>query len=359
MSSKPISDSRRQYLTKVEEEFPESLILGETRFTKKISMRYGENPNYPAAFYIEAEATGPNMANMEVLQAGTKGLSFINVADMDLGQRLLVKLNSIYPHDSLAVMVKHEMPSAVAKASSPLEAFLKAWGCDPLANFGSVNVFNFEVDESLALRLIESPRNIEVIYAPAYRPEALKVLANRKTLRVCRMAPLDSPSKDNGLEVKRVAGGLLIQKRFDSKITSPEAIDVVSERKPTLEEVEAAIFNWIVACFTRSNAVVIGQKDKVHGIGSGQRSRIDAAENAIRLSQRGYGPQGCVLASDAFMPFTDVVDLAAASGITTVIAPLGSIRDEEVIRRADELHLAFLVTRRPGETDSERAFLHR
>ncbi|MCX7974464.1 MAG: hypothetical protein N3B16_08180 [Candidatus Aminicenantes bacterium] len=359
MKTKSSSEARRQYLTKVKEEFPETMIVGETKFIKKISMRYGENPGYPAAFYVEAEASGPNMATMEILQEGTKGLSYINVADMDLGQRLLLKLHSIYPEDAIAVLVKHEMPSGVARAKKPIEAFELAWGCDSLSNFGSVNVFNFEVNEELAPLLIESARNIEVIYAPSFTPEALAILANRKTLRLCRMAPLNQPACDNGLEIKRLAGGLLVQKRFDSKITSPSAIDVVSLRKPTEEEIEAALFNWIVACFTRSNAVVIGQKDKIHGIGSGQRSRIDAAENAIRLSRRGYGPQGCVLASDAFMPFSDVVELAAANGITAVIAPLGSIRDDEVLRRADELNLAFLVTRKPGEIDSERAFLHR
>jgi phosphoribosylaminoimidazolecarboxamide formyltransferase/IMP cyclohydrolase len=123
--------------------------------------------------------------------------------------------------------------------------------------------------------------------------------------------------------------------------------------------VEAAVFNWTVACFTRSNAIVIGRMDKVHGIGSGQRSRIDAADCAIRFSRRGYGPEGCVLASDAFMPFPDVVELAAQNGITALIYPLGSVRDQEVIDRANELGLAMIITRRPGETDSERSFLHR
>lgn len=360
MSSKPGQEARRQYSTKVKEEFPETLLVGETRFVKKISMRYGENPGYPAAFYVEEGATGANMATMEILQEGTKGLSYINVADMDLGQRLLLKLTSIYPGERVAVMVKHEMPSGVAKAENPKEAFLRAWGCDSLSNFGSVNVFNFEVDGELATLLTESARNIEVVYAPGYTPEALQVLSRRKTLRVCRMpSPHEAPSFDNGIEIKRVAGGLLVQKRFDSRIVGPQEVDVVSKRSPSPEEIQAAIFNWVVACFTRSNAVVIGQKDKVHGIGSGQRSRIDAAEQAIRLSRRGYGPKECVLASDAFMPFPDVVELAAASGITAVIAPLGSIRDEEVIKRADELNLAFMVTRRPGQVDSERAFLHR
>ncbi|MQY61637.1 hypothetical protein GH153_07380, partial [bacterium] len=134
--------------------------------------------------------------------------------------------------------------------------------------------------------------NIEVVYAPDFTSEALEVLASRKPLRLVKMgAALETKASDSGLEFKRVAGGILVQKRFDSKIISLESIDVVSERKATQEEIEAAIFNWNIACFTRSNAIVIGQEDKVHGIGSGQRSRIDAAETAIRYSRRGYGPE--------------------------------------------------------------------
>ncbi len=358
--SKPERTARSQYQTKVREDFPEVLRLGDDTFVKKFPMRYGENPGYPAAFYQEEGATGPNMGHLEVLQEGSKGLSYINVGDMDLGQRLARKLVQIFPERQAAVIIKHEMPSGVALGDDAVGAFEKAWGCDPLSSFGGVDVFSFRVTEPLARLLVESPRNVEVVYAPDFAPEALEVLTMRKVLRVVKMgAPLDRPAVDNGLEVKRVAGGLLVQKRFDSRIVSPESVDVVSKRKPGPEEVRAALFNWTVACFTRSNAVVVGAADKTHGIGSGQRSRIDSAEDAIRVSRRGYGPEGCVLASDAFMPFPDVVELAAKNGITAVIYPLGSIKDQEVIDKADELGLAMIVTRRPGEVDSERCFLHR
>jgi len=360
MSDQPDRTARSQYSARVREDFPEVLECGGTRFVKKFPMRYGENPGYPAAFYQEEGAAGPNLGHLTVLQEGTKGLSYINVGDMDLGQRLARKLTQIHPGRSVAVIVKHEMPSGVALGASPQEAFEKAWASDALSNFGSVDVFNGRVTEPLARLLVESPRNIEVVYAPDYAPEALDVLATRKVLRVVRMgAALDAPAADNGLELKRVAGGLLVQKRFDSKITSPDAVESVSVRPPTAAELQAAVFNWTVACFTRSNAVIIGTADKTHGIGSGQRSRIDAAEDAIRLSRRGYGPEGCVLASDAFMPFPDVVELAARHGITAIIYPLGSVKDQEVIARANELGLAMIITRRPGEVDSERCFLHR
>jgi phosphoribosylaminoimidazolecarboxamide formyltransferase/IMP cyclohydrolase len=360
--SHPTDDkaARKQYFTKVQEDFPEILCFGELSFLKRLSMRYGENPGYPAAFYIEEKASGPNMATMTVLQEGSKGLGYINVGDMDLGQRLAAKLTSIYPDRKIAVLIKHEMPSGVALADSPVEAFEKAWGTDPLSNFGSVDVFNFEVDEPLARLLVESPRNIEVVYAPGFAPAALEILATRKPLRVVRMgAPLSEPAADNGLEFKRVAGGLLLQQRFDSRIVSADSVDVVSRRAPTAAEIQAAILAWNVAAFTRSNAIVLATADRIHGIGSGQRSRIDAAEDAIRLSRRGYGPSGCVLASDAFMPFPDVVELAGRSGITALIYPLGSVKDQDVIAKADELGLAMIVTRKPGETDCERCFLHR
>ena len=352
--------SRLQYSTKVKEEFPDSLPLGGVEFRKRFSMRYGENPGYPAAFYAEEGAAGPNMATMEVLQEGTRGLSYINVGDMDLGQRLVRKLTEVRPGRSVCALIKHEMPSGVAVGETVEEAFDRAWGSDALSNFGSVDVFNGRLTEPVARRLVESARNIEVVYAPEYAPEALEVLGSRKTLRVVKMggAP-GEPAEDNGWEIKRVAGGLLVQVRFDSKIRNAADVDVVSVRKPSAEEIEAAVFMWIVACFTRSNAIVIGDRDKVRGIGSGQRSRIDAADCAIRFSRRGYGPEGCVMASDAFMPFPDVVELAARNGITAIIYPLGSIRDQEVIDRANALGLSMIITRKPGQADSERGFLHR
>ncbi|HPW18160.1 MAG TPA: hypothetical protein PLP83_07250 [Candidatus Aminicenantes bacterium] len=358
--SEPERTARSQYQAKVREDFPETLRVGESAFVKKFPMRYGENPGTPAAFYQEVGAEGPNMGRIEVLQEGTKGLSYINVGDMDLGQRLARKLVQVFPGRQACVIIKHEMPSGVALGDEAVATFEKAWGCDPLSNFGGVVVVGYRVTAALARLLAESPRNVEVVYAPDFAADALEALAARKVLRVVKMgAALDAPSVDSGLELKRVAGGLLVQKRFDSKIVSAESVDVVSKRRPGPEEVRAALFNWTVACFTRSNAVVIGTGDKTHGIGSGQRSRVDSAEDAIRLSRRGYGPEGCVLASDAFMPFPDVVELAGRNGISAIIYPLGSVRDREVIDKADELGLAMIATRKPGEVDSERCFLHR
>lgn len=356
----PFKESRKQYSSRVKEDFPEEMFVGPARFVKKIPMRYGENPGTPAAFYVEDGAAGATMAGFAVLQEGTKGLSYINVADMDLGQRLTRKLTLLAPNKKVCVLIKHEMPSAAALGEEEVETFDKGWNSDPLSNFGSVDVFNHTVTAGLAQKLVESVRNVEVVYAPGYTEEALAVLAGRKVLRVVKMpaAPAEAPV-DNGWEFKRVAGGLLLQKRQETRIMAPEMVDVVSKRIPSSEEISAALLAWNVACFTRSNAVVIASADKIHGIGSGQRSRIDAADCAVRFSRRGYGPQGCFMASDAFMPFPDVVELAAENGVTGIIYPLGSIRDQEVIDRADALGLAMVVTRRPGETDCERCFLHR
>ncbi|MBN1938886.1 MAG: hypothetical protein JW843_04825 [Candidatus Aminicenantes bacterium] len=356
----PDKAARKQYFTKVKEDFPEILPFGSGQFRKRMSMRYGENPGYPAAFYAEEGASGPNMATLEVLQEGSKGLGYINVGDMDLGQRLARKLTAVFPGKTAVVLIKHEIPSGVALGDDLLETFEKAWNADSLSNFGSVDVFNVPVTPAVARLLVESPRNIEVVYAPGFEEGVLEILASRKPLRVVRMGgSMTDPAEDNGLEVKRVSGGLLVQKRFDSKIVSPADIDVVSRRKPSDNEVQAALLAWNVAAYTRSNAVVIGTRDRIHGIGSGQRSRIDSAEDAIRISRRGYGPDGCVLASDAFMPFPDVVELAGKTGLSAIIYPLGSVRDQEVISRADELGLAMIVTRKPGEIDCERCFLHR
>ncbi len=351
--------TRKQYRTKVKEEFPDTLNIGNLKFKKKLSMRYGENPGYPAAFYTEEGASGPNMSTMRVIQEGAKGLGYINVGDMDLGQRLIKKLSDIY-NRHICALIKHEMPSGVAMGNESENVFEKAWKCDPLSNFGSVDVFNYKTDEELAKNIVEKGRNVEVVYAPEFTPEAIEIFATRKPLRVVKMGSFfDKPSVDENLEFKRVAGGLLVQKRFNSRIVSCESVEVVSERNPTPDEIDAAIFNWNVACFTRSNAVIIGMKDKVHGIGSGQRSRIDSAEDAIKFSKRGYGCEGCVMASDAFMPFPDVVEIAAKNKITSIIYPLGSIRDKEVIDKANEYNIAMIITKKPDEENSERCFLHR
>ena len=357
-------ERREQYNRKVEEDFPDRLSIGD--FTKKLSLRYGQNPGSSAAFYSEAGATGA-MADFEILKSGKNGLGFINVADMDLGQRVVRTLHDLHNTEGLVAccIVKHEIPSGVAMGTESYNIFVNAYDSDPLSNFGGVHVFSGQVSEKLAELLIEKERNAEVVYAPSFTPEALEILSKRNSLRVVKMPDINAVSIDNGLEYKRVEGGMLVERRQKLRTLTPNDIEIVSERKPSDQEVSAALFNWTVAFYTRSNAVVIGTEYKTHGIGSGQRSRIDAAEQAIYFANgrngknKGHGSKGTFMASDAFMPATDVVEIAANAGATGIIYPLGSVKDQEVIDVANKKGLSMIATRKPGTQDCERVFLHR
>ncbi|MEK6852319.1 MAG: hypothetical protein AABX59_00415 [Nanoarchaeota archaeon] len=355
------SRAREQYKRPVDEHFPERLEM--PGFRKALPLRYGHNPRGPAAFYVEDGASGSNMSSFKVPQAG-KGLGYINVGDMDLGQRVVREIQLLKPEAVPYCIVKHEIPSGVALSADVNSAFEKAWGCDSLSSFGGVHVTHGTVDKSLAERLIDREFFVEVIYAPNFTAEALEILRSREALRVVQMPKPDQSPIDNGLEYKRVAGGMLVESRTPSRILFPEDLECIAG-KPTSEDYEAALLMWQVARWTRSNAVVIGTADRTHGIGAGQQSRIDAAYMAIRKANGrdntnlAYGSQGAVLASDGFFVQNDVVKLAADNGVRGVVAPLGSVNDEVIIAEADRRGLFFLATRRKGEQDSERGFLHR
>jgi AICAR transformylase/IMP cyclohydrolase PurH len=366
---KPDKGAKGQYSAKVEEDFPEVLPVGGTIFRKSMSLRYGFNPGCPAALYVEEGASGPNVAGMKVLQAGSKGLGFINVEDFDYSTRIVEKLQRVFREKAAVAVMKHVNPSGVGLAETVErayeialeEAYHKAWDCDPLSAFGSVDCFSGEVNGKVAEYLIEPQRNVEVVVAPCYTPEALDILKTRAPLRVVQTPDFSEETVDNGLEYKRVRGGLLVQKRFDSQVVSPANVAVVSTRQPTEEEMQACIFNWLVAGFCRSNTIVLGRHDRTVGIGTGQMSRIDAAELAVKnANKKSDGARGCVMASDAYMPFTDVAELAGAEGVTAIIWPLGSNNDGKVIEKGNELGLAMLATRYdPSKPDQyERCFDH-
>ena len=353
--------AKGQYSKKVEEDFPGEIMLGDKRFIKRIPLRYGFNPGCPAAFYEEEGASGTNLAGIEVLQEGTKGLGFINMEDMDYSLRIVEKMQIVFPGKECAAVMKHVNPSGVGLADTVEEAYHKAWDCDSLSAFGSVDCFSGEVGADLAKYLADKNRNVEVVVAPAYTPEALEVLATREPLRVVKIPEFNGVSLDNGVEYKRVRGGLLVQKRFDSQVVAASNVAVVSERQPTEEEMQACIFNWLVAGFCRSNTVVFGRADRTVGIGTGQMSRIDAARlAAYNAENKSDGPAGCVMASDAYMPFIDVMKLAAEKGITAAIWPLGSNADGKVIAEGNRNNIAMLVTRYdPSKPDQyERCFDH-
>lgn len=363
MSEPNIDKKRReQYSTKVEENLPK--ILTFPKFKKTLSLRYGINPGGPAAFYSEQGATGPNMGNFTILQEGSKGLGYINVGDMDVGQGLVKLLHDDYPGMAAYCIIKHEMPSGVGIGQDMKTAYENSGG-DPLSSFGGVHVCSQEVDDVIATELIDKFKNVEVIYAPSFSSSSLEILSQREPLRVVQMRDINQDSIDNGLEYKRVKGGMLVQPYWETRIHIASDLECVSKKQPTDDEVKAALFNWKVAGFTRSNAVVIGTEERTHGIGSGQRSRIDSAYNSIRFANGrdgtnpSFGAEGTFMASDAYMPSTDVAELAAKSGVKGIIFPLGSIADKKVIEVANEKGLILLATRKPGEDSCERCFTHR
>lgn len=354
--------AKEQYSKKVKESFPDKMQVGGKTFIKKMSLRYGFNPGYPAAFFVEEGASGPNLAEAEVLQKGTKGLGFINLEDADYSMRIVEKMVGVFPDKECVAVMKHVNPSGVGLADTVEKAYHKAWDCDSLSAFGSVDCFSGKVDENLAKYLAQPSRNVEVVVAPGYTPAALAILAKREPLRILRIPSFrSSTTKDNGLEYKRVRGGLLVQERFDSKVVSSKNVQVVSKRQPTEQEMNACLFNWLVAGFCRSNTIVVGKEDRTVGIGTGQMSRIDAARLAIyNANNKSDGSHGCVMASDAYMPFTDVIELASTSGITAVIWPLGSNKDNEVIETGNRYNMTLLATRYDPEQPKayERCFDH-
>ena len=360
-------ERRAQYSRRVKEDLPDTLSF--PTFIKRLPLKYGINPGHPAAFYSEEGASGPNMGDFQVLQEGSRGhgpigLGYINVGDMNVGQSLVRLLHNDYPGFAVYCIVKHEMPSGVGIGRDLHTAYMNAWGSDPLSSFGGVHVTSQEVDNVIARELVDKTKNVEVIYAPSFSQDALEILEERKSLRVVIMQDINEPSIDDGFDYKRVRGGMLVQPRWETRIHTPKDLECISERLTIPGEMEAALFNWKVAGFTRSNAVIIGTRYKTHGIGSGQRSRIDAAYDAIRFAngRKGtnpsFGSKGTFMASDAYMPSTDVVELAAEFGITGIIFPLGSIMDKEVIRVANEKGLVLLATRAQGTNDCERCFTH-
>lgn len=361
MSNKRKED-RAQYRKKVEENLPEKLDF--PIFIKRHSLRYGINPGSPAAFYAEKGASGPTMANFDVLQEG-RGLGYINLGDMDLGLAVVKSLHDSRWGQAAYCIVKHEMPSGVGLAKNTGVAFDYAWGSDPLSSFGGVHVTSGIVYEYVARELVDKAKNVEVIFAPSFSNGALDILKQRQDLRVVGINNFDEAVVDNGLDYKRVSGGMLVQPRWQTRIELPSDLECVSDRQPTSEEVQAALLQWRVAGFTRSNAVVIGNHYRVHGIGSGQRSRIDAARMAIDLANGRGGTNSCFgaeetfMASDAYMPATDVVEAAHKAGVTGIVFPLGSIKDADVLAAANSHGMTMLATRSPGQKDSERCFTHR
>jgi phosphoribosylaminoimidazolecarboxamide formyltransferase/IMP cyclohydrolase len=309
-------------------EFPPTFTL---QVKKAQDLRYGENPHQSAAFYIEKQISEPCVANAVQLQG--KELSFNNIIDLDAAIETVKEFQK-----SAAVIIKHTNPCGAALADSPLTAYLKARECDPVSAFGGIVGFNRTVDAETAKELTST--FLEAVIAPGYSEEALAIFTAKKNVRVMQVPLLDHYTA-GGFDLKRVTGGLLLQGRDLGMVTALDC-RVVSERTPTASEYEALDFAWRVCKHVKSNAIVFSNRDQTVGIGAGQMSRVDSSKIAV---QKALLPtRGTVLASDAFFPFRDGVDAAAEAGVTAIIQTGGSVRDEEVIKAANEHGIAMLFT---------------
>lgn len=313
------------------------------QFIKQQDMRYGENPHQKAAFYVEAEQQEPSVATAKVLQG--KELSFNNVADTDAAFECVKAFS-----EPACVIVKHANPCGVAVAENILQAYDLAFATDPTSAFGGIIAFNRSLDAATAKAIIER-QFAEVIIAPGVDAEAQELIATKQNLRLLDASELWPSPAAPALNFKRVTGGLLVQER-DLGQVALEDLKVVTKRAPTEQELADLAFAWKVAKFVKSNAIVYAKDGRTIGVGAGQMSRVYSAKIAgIKAADEQLEVPGSVMASDAFFPFRDGIDAAAAAGITAVIQPGGSMRDAEVIQAADEAGIAMVFT-------GMRHFLH-
>ena len=294
--------------------------------TKSADLRYGENPHQQAALYLTGDA---GVANAELLSG--KEMSFNNYVDADAAWQLVCDFET-----TTCAIIKHTNPAGVGQGESVAVAYQKALATDPVSAFGGIVAVNRPVDAAAAREITKI--FTEVVIAPGYDAEAIEILQAKKNLRVLRM---ESVERAQGFEYKQISGGMLVQTR-DTHQLQPSDLKVVTERRPSDDEIRALLFAWTVCKHTKSNAIVYARDGQTVGVGAGQMSRVDSVRIGAMRAQLPVA--GCVLASDAFFPFRDGLDEAARNGITAVIQPGGSVRDEEVIAAANEHGLAMVLT---------------
>ena len=317
-----------EYMTELTgEETPEKVTV---TYELKQSLRYGENPHQQAAFYRKPLGSGFSIAN--ALQIQGKELSYNNINDANAALQLIKEFT-----EPAAVAVKHMNPCGVGTGESVFAAFSKAYEADPISIFGGIIALNREVDKATAEKLHEI--FLEIIIAPSFSKEATEILSSKKNLRLLTI-PLNQGEKPE-LTLTSVEGGLLVQEQ-DRYTIAEATISIPTKRQPTPEEWESLKLGWKVVKHVKSNAIVVTNKDQTLGIGAGQMNRVGAA--AIALEQAGEQAQGASLASDAFFPMNDTVEVAAKAGITAIIQPGGSIRDEDSIKKADEYGITMVFT---------------
>lgn len=304
------------------------------QFKKAQDMRYGENPHQNSAFYVEHDPKEASVSTAKQLQG--KALSYNNIADTDAALECVKSFE-----EPACVIVKHANPCGVAIADTIGQAYDLAFATDPTSAFGGIIAFNRELDAETAKAIVDR-QFVEVIIAPSINDAAKTVVAEKKNVRLLECGQWDQavPSYD----YKRVNGGLLIQDR-DLGMVFEDDLRIVTKRQPTQEEMRDLLFSWKVAKFVKSNAIVYCKNGQTIGVGAGQMSRVYSAKIAgIKAADENLEVRGSVMSSDAFFPFRDGIDAAAEAGITAVIQPGGSIRDDEVIEAANENDMAMVFT---------------
>ncbi len=314
------------------EGFPRTFTV---QFTKSQEMRYGENPHQKAAFYV-ARGPGADASVSTARQLQGKELSYNNIADTDAALECVKEFND----QPACVIVKHANPCGVAQSDSLLAAYDRAFITDPESAFGGIIAFNRELDAQTANVILEK-QFVEVIIAPSVAPGVEEAVAAKKNVRllVCGSWPENATPR---LDFKRVTGGLLVQ---DADLALYDKLEVVTKRKPTEQEMADLLFAWKITKFVKSNAIVYAKDRATIGVGAGQMSRVNSSRIAvIKAGMAGLDVKGSVVASDAFFPFADGLLAAAEAGATAIIQPGGSMRDDEVIKAADEKNLAMVFT---------------
>lgn len=304
-------------------------------YKEKTTLRYGENPHQSAAVYLPIGDETSGVASVNPLQG--KALSYNNLVDADAA------VNTVYEYDDLAcVIVKHANPCGIAIGENLLEAYERAYQCDPTSAFGGIIAFNTNVNHTVAKEII-SRQFVEVVVAPSFTSMALEVFAEKPNVRVLALG--DNFSKPSKISLfKRVSGGLLVQSSDDIALAK-ENLQVVSRREPTADELHDLLFAWKAVKHVKSNAIVYAKNRMTLGIGCGQTSRVHSSLiGSIKAKEQNLDLNGAVLASDAFFPFRDGLDNAASVGVSAIIQPGGSMRDEEIITAANEHNMAMIFT---------------
>ncbi len=309
-----------------------SRTLNRQWYLKQI-MRYGENPHQKAALYIDSKPLPGSISTARQFQG--KALSFNNIVDSEAAIQCVKQ----FDQSPACVIVKHANPCGTATDAKLLEAYRKAFMTDPESAFGGIIAFNRELDDETAAEIVDR-QFAEVILAPFISKPALDVLQSKENIRVLGCGKW--PEGDDVMEIKQVTGGLLVQ-QSDRELF--QSMQVVTKKTPNHREMNDLLFAWKVAKMVKSNAIVYARDGMTIGVGAGQMSRINSARIAtIKAKQAGLDVSGAVMASDAFFPFGDILNNAAADGITAVIQPGGSIRDQQVISTADEHGMAMVFT---------------